>query len=67
MLQGKCRKCGVHYSGWVSGESEHQVCKKCGVGLDIYQDGLYIFTAYSPFTAEEYVINPALYLSFGKN
>ena len=58
MLEGKCPKCGAKYFGWALRWPRHQMCSKCGIGLEITQDGERFFTGYSPFTAEEYSINP---------
>ena len=57
MLEGKCPKCGAQYYGWALRWPRHQTCGKCGVGLEITMDGK-VFTGYSPFTAEEYIIKP---------
>ena len=58
MLEGKCPKCGCYYVGWALVNPRNQTCSKCGVGLEITEDGHNVFTGYSPFTAERYVINP---------
>ena len=58
MLEGKCPKCGAHYYGWSLRFPRNQTCPKCGVGLEITEDGQKVGTGYSPFTAEEYTINP---------
>ena len=55
MLEGKCPKCGARYFGWSLRFPRNQTCPKCGVGLEITEDGEK-FTGYSPFTAEEYTI-----------
>ena len=55
MLEGKCSKCGARYFGWSLRFPRNQTCPKCGVGLEITEDGEKI-TGYSPFTAEKYVI-----------
>ncbi len=57
MLEGKCPKCGAKYFGWALQWPRNQTCSKCGTGLEITEDGM-VFTGYSPFTAEEYNINP---------
>ena len=58
MLEGKCPKCGSRYFGWALRLPRHQTCPKCGVGLDIIEDGRAVSTGYSPFTAERYLVNP---------
>jgi hypothetical protein len=58
MLEGKCPKCGCHCVGWALANPRNQTCSKCGVGLEITENGLNVFTGYSPFTAERYIINP---------
>jgi hypothetical protein len=35
----------------------NQSCPKCGVALDIYEEGKRISRGYSPFTADKYVID----------
>ena len=57
MLEGKCEKCGAHYYGWVLRFPRNQSCPKCGIALDIYEEGKYVSEGYSPFTAEKYVID----------
>jgi len=57
MLEGKCPKCGTQYFGWALQWPRHQTCSKCGIGLEITQDGQRVFKGYSPFTAEKYSIN----------
>ena len=57
MLEGKCLKCGTHYYGWALRNPRHQTCSKCGVALEITEDGKRIFKGYPPFTAERYSIN----------
>ncbi len=57
MLEGICTKCGYHCVGWALHFARHQACPKCGVGLEIYQDGHRVGIGYSPFTAETYQIN----------
>ena len=56
MLEGKCKKCGAHYYGWALKLPRNQSCPKCGVALELYEEGMYISEGYSPFTADEYVI-----------
>jgi len=57
MLEGKCPRCGTRYYGWSLRLPRHQTCGKCGVGLEITEDGEKFFTGYSPFTAEEHSVN----------
>jgi len=57
MLEGKCKKCGARYYGWALQFPRNQSCPKCGVALDIYEDGQLISKGYSPFTAEKHSIN----------
>ena len=57
MLEGKCPKCGYHRIGWALKWPRNQACPKCGIGLDITRDGRRVFTGYSPFTAEKYIVN----------
>jgi hypothetical protein len=56
MLEGKCPKCGARYYGWALTMPRHQMCDKCGVGLEITEDGRAVGKGYSPFEAEEYVV-----------
>jgi len=58
MLEGKCPKCGARYFGWALRLPRHQTCPKCGVGLEITEDGRLVSRGYSPFTAEKHLINP---------
>ena len=58
MLEGTCPKCGAYYHGWALLNPRHQSCPKCGVGLEITEDGERLFIGYSPFTGERYFINP---------
>jgi hypothetical protein len=64
MLQGKCPKCGTYYYGWSLINPRHQSCPKCGVGLEITEDGHRLFIGYSPFIGERYFFNPANAPSF---
>ena len=57
MLEGKCLKCGYHFVGWALRFPRHQTCPKCGIGLEITEDGRKVSTGYSPFTADKYSIN----------
>ena len=57
MLEGKCPKCGYHCVGWALRFPRHQACPRCGIGLEIIEDGRSVSTGYSPFTAERYSIN----------
>ncbi len=57
MFEGKCPKCGVKYFGWALRWPRHQTCAQCGTALEITEDGRK-FAGYSPFTTEEYTINP---------
>ena len=57
MLEGKCPKCGTSYHGWALLNPRHQSCPRCGVGLEITEDGRKIAAGYSPFTAEKYYID----------
>ncbi len=57
MLEGKCPKCGYYGVGWALRFARHQTCPRCGVGLEITEDGHPVSKGYSPFTAERYSIN----------
>jgi hypothetical protein len=57
MLEGKCPKCGAYYHGWALLNPRHQSCPRCGVGLEITQDGRRVFIGYSPFTGQRYFID----------
>ncbi len=59
MLEGICPKCGLYRVGWALRNARHQTCPKCGVGLEIMEDGHRLFTGYSPFDVEKYLINPS--------
>jgi hypothetical protein len=56
-LEGICPKCGARYYGWALKNPRYQMCGKCGIGLEIMQNGEKIATGYSPFAAEEYKIS----------
>jgi len=58
MLEGKCPKCGTCYFGWALRNPRHQSCPRCGVGLDITENGVQLPKGYSPFTAEKHYVNP---------
>ena len=49
---GFCPKCGVKRMGYALRSPRYQTCPKCGAGL-IIEDGKYIGTGFSPFTADE--------------
>lgn len=57
MLHGRCLKCGITCHGWALRSPRYQTCDKCGAGLEITDDSGMIFKGYSPFAAEEYIIN----------
>ncbi len=57
MLEGKCLKCEYHFVGWALRFARHQTCPKCGIGLEITENGRKVATGYSPFTADKYSIN----------
>ena len=57
MLEGKCPKCGYQFVGWALQFPRHQTCSRCGIGLEITEDGRSVFTGYSPFTADKYSID----------
>ena len=57
MLEGKCPKCGYYCAGWALQFPRHQTCSRCGIGLEITEDGRNVFTGYSPFTADKYSID----------
>ena len=58
MLSGICPKCGYQCVGWALQFPRNQACPKCGSGLDIMQNGRKVADGYSPFTAEEYNVEP---------
>jgi len=49
---GFCPKCGIKRTGHALRIPRYQTCPKCGSGL-IIEDGKYISTGFSPFTADE--------------
>ena len=55
MVEGKCPKCGNQYHGWALLNPRGQTCPRCGVGLEITEDG-HTYKGYSPFSAEKYII-----------
>jgi hypothetical protein len=55
MLEGRCPRCSTQYRGWALGNPRGQTCPKCGVALEITEDG-HTYKGYSPFTADKYVI-----------
>lgn len=57
MIEGRCPRCGSSYVGWALRFPRNQMCSNCGAALEIYQDGKRISEGYSPFTAEEHVVN----------
>jgi hypothetical protein len=56
MLEGKCLKCGYYCAGWALQSPRNQTCPRCGIGLEITEDGWSVSTGYSPFTADKYSI-----------
>jgi hypothetical protein len=50
---GVCPKCGAKRTGHALRFARYQACPKCGVGLEITEDGEYMGSGFSPFTAEE--------------
>ena len=50
---GFCPKCGIKRKGHALRIPRYQTCPKCGVGLEITEDGKYIGSGFSPFTADE--------------
>ncbi len=58
MLEGVCPRCGLREIGWALHFQRYQACPKCGVGLDIYENGKLIARGYSPFEAPEYILRP---------
>ena len=63
MLEGKCLKCGTRRVGQALRNPRHQSCPRCGTALAITEGGYRVFKSYSPFTAEEYLINPSTNVS----
>ena len=57
MLEGKCLKCGTQQIGWALLNLRHQTCPKCGSGFQISDGGRVIYEGYSPFTADEYLLD----------
>ena len=57
MLEGRCPECGIHYYGWALRNPRYQTCSKCGIALEITEEGRRVFKGYSPFTAERYIID----------
>jgi hypothetical protein len=55
---GFCPKCGVKRIGHALRIPRYQTCPKCGVGLEIIEDGKHIGSGFSSFTAEEIDIEP---------
>jgi hypothetical protein len=55
-MKGICPKCGTRYCGWALTNPRERICKQCGSGLEIYRDGLWLGTAYSPFNAPQYKV-----------
>jgi hypothetical protein len=58
MPEANCPKCGAYYRGWALLNPRHQTCSRCGVALEIVAPEYKVFKGYSPFTADELVINP---------
>jgi hypothetical protein len=56
MLEGKCPKCKTSYFGWALRFPRHQVCPRCGVGLEILEDGRRVSQGYSPFAAKKHSV-----------
>ena len=57
MLEGECPKCKARYIGWALRFPRNQICNNCGTALRIKEEGKVIAEGYSPFTAEEHVID----------
>lgn len=62
-MEGRCPRCGARYYGWALSSPRNQMCERCGVGLDILDDGGNSFTGYSPFSALEYELRHPDYAS----
>ena len=56
-LEGICTKCGTHRIGNALRFPQHQVCPKCGTGLEIIESGRRTGTGFSPFTADKYILD----------
>jgi ribosomal protein L32 len=50
---GICPKCGTKRKGHALRIPRYQTCPKCGEGLEITEDGKYMGSGFSPFTADE--------------
>ena len=59
MVEGKCPKCGAYRIGWALLNPKYQMCPNCGEGLVISIGGRPIAKGYSPFTAQEYIVDPS--------
>jgi hypothetical protein len=57
-LEGICSKCGIHRIGNALRFPQHQICPKCGAGLEIIEGGHRTGIGFSPFTADEYILKP---------
>ena len=55
---GFCPKCGTKRIGHALRIPRYQACPKCGVGLEITEDGKYFGSGFSPFTADEIDTQP---------
>jgi hypothetical protein len=55
--QARCPKCGTRYYGWALRSPRNPMCEKCGLGLEISEEGGRAFVGYSPLTAEEHKLN----------
>ena len=50
--EGICPDCGANHYGWALLNPRYQTCPRCGVGLEIFENGKKIASGFSPFTAE---------------
>ncbi len=60
MIVGKCPRCGTTYSGSSLASLSFQLCSRCGVDIDIWNDDDGVFLVHSSYKPEEEKIKQAL-------
>jgi hypothetical protein len=48
LLKGRCPKCGAQYYGWTLLNPQNQTCERCGIVLEISEEGIQIQSGQPP-------------------
>jgi hypothetical protein len=64
VLEGRCLNWGYYCAGRALQSPRNQTCPRCGIGLEITENGWSISTGYSPFSADKYSIELCDNVSF---